>query len=215
MTVNFDFIKEIKKHKNFQLSKTRFLIVTKNQSIEDIRQLLDSGHRLFGENRVQEAIQKFEKINNLNYPELELHLIGPLQTNKIKVALGLFDTIQSIDRSKLIDLISIQMKEKAVKTKNFFLQINIGNEEQKSGIPPEDAEYFYKYATDKLLNVCGLMCIPPINKDPETFFTMMDKLRFKIDKNLLLSMGMSSDYEIALRCKTDLVRIGSKIFQCN
>ena len=215
MTVNFDFIKEIKKHKNFQLSKTRFLIVTKNQSIEDIKQLLDSGHRLFGENRVQEAIQKFENINNLNYPELELHLIGPLQTNKIKVALGLFDTIQSIDRSKLIDLISIQMKEKAVKTKNFFLQINIGNEEQKSGIPLEDAEYFYKYATDKLLNVCGLMCIPPINKDPETFFTMMDKLRFKIDKNLLLSMGMSSDYEIALRCKTDLVRIGSKIFQCN
>ena len=120
MTVNFDFIKEIKKHKNFQLSKTRFLIVTKNQSIEDIKQLLDSGHRLFGENRVQEAIQKFENINNLNYPELELHLIGPLQTNKIKVALGLFDTIQSIDRSKLIDLISIQMKEKAVKTKNFF-----------------------------------------------------------------------------------------------
>ena len=213
MTVNFDFIKEIKKNKNFQLSKTRFLIVTKNQSIEDIKQLLDSGHRLFGENRVQEAIQKFENINNLNYPELELHLIGPLQTNKIKVALGLFDTIQSIDRSKLIDLISIQLKEKAVKTKNFFLQINIGNEEQKSGIPLEDAEYFYKYATDKLLNVCGLMCIPPINKDPETFFTKMDKLRFKIDKNLLLSMGMSSDYEIALRCKTDLVRIGSKIFQ--
>ena len=75
-----------------------------------------------------------------------------------------------------------------------------------------DVEYFYKYATDKLLNICGLMCIPPINKDPETFFTKMDKLRFKIDK-ILLSMGMSSDYEIALRCKTDLVRIGSKIFQ--
>jgi len=213
VTVNFDFIKEIKNHKNFQLNKTRFLIVTKNQSIEDIRQLLDSGHRLFGENRVQEAIQKFEKINNFNYPELELHLIGPLQTNKIKVALGLFDTIQSIDRAKLIDLISVQMKEKGVKTKNFFLQINIGNEQQKSGIPLEDAEYFYKYATDKQLNVCGLMCIPPINKDPETFFTMMDKLRYKIDKNLLLSMGMSSDFEIALRCKTDLVRIGSKIFQ--
>ena len=119
MTVNFNFIKEIKNHKNFQLNKTRFLIVTKNQSIEDIRKLLDSGHRLFGENRVQEAFQKFEKINNLT-PELELHLIGPLQTNKVKVALELANTIQSVDRAKLIDLISVQMKEKSVKTRIFY-----------------------------------------------------------------------------------------------
>jgi len=212
VAVNFDFIKELKNHKSLQSGKTKFLIVTKNQSIEDIQQLLDKGHRLFGENRVQEATRKFDKIEYFNYPGLELHLIGPLQTNKIKQALTIFDTIQSIDREKLIDLISTQIKLGQIRTTSFFLQINIGKEEQKSGITPEDTKYFYQYATNKGLKIKGLMCIPPINQDPEIFFKKMDELRCKIDKDLILSMGMSSDYEIALRCNTDLLRIGSKIF---
>ena len=184
------------------------MIVTKNRSKEDIQQLLKQGFFLFGENRVQEAKFKFQEIET-NY---ELHLIGPLQSNKVKIALKLFDTIQTLDSTKLVDLIDKEFKKNEVlRTKDFYLQVNIGEEQQKSGVNEHNVNELFEYAKNKKLNVKGLMCIPPLDKEP-SFFEKMQTIRDQIDKNLNLSMGMSNDYEIALKCSTNMIRIGSKIF---
>ena len=183
------------------------MIVTKNRSIEEIIELIKLGENIFGENRVQEAKKKF----NFQNPKIELHLIGPLQTNKVKDALGIFDVIQSIDRKKLIDCIHDHMN-KETKTKNFFIQVNIGNESQKSGVSIGDLPIIYDYAQKKELNIKGLMCIPPLNLDPKIFFEKMVEIKNQINPNLNLSMGMSDDYKIALGCGSNLIRVGSLIF---
>ena len=190
------------------------MIVTKNQSIKDIKELITSGHKLFGENKVQEANLKYQTIN---FPEdLELHLIGPLQSNKVKNALKIFDVIQSIDRFSLVDEISKQKnKLPSAKTKNFFIQVNIGEEVQKSGVQKKDLKDLYDYSVSKNLEICGLMCIPPNIIDPSNYFKEMIKLRDSINKDLKLSMGMSNDYKIALNFQSDIIRIGSLIFEWN
>lgn len=189
------------------------LIVSKNRPEKDIQDLINLGFNRFGENRVQEAHKKFNQYLNKNIHSLELHLIGPLQTNKVKKALEVFHIIQSIDRKKLIDEIS---KEKAklneFRCHGYFLQVNIGEEKQKSGVLPKELEDLYQYAVFKDLNIVGLMCIPPNNKDPEYHFNQMRDLRNKINHKLKLSMGMSSDYELALNCGSSIIRVGSKIF---
>ena len=190
---------------------TELLIVSKNQSLEDIKALIDRGYKIFGENKVQEAKKKFQELDNLF--KINLHLIGPLQTNKVKEALHLFNTIQSVDREKLVDEISkfIKMNDE-IKTKSFYIQINIGSEVQKSGVDKSEFKDFYHYALAKDLNIEGLMCIPPNDTNTNQYFREMNEIRKKINPTLKLSMGMSNDYQIALEHQSNLIRIGSLIF---
>jgi len=190
---------------------TELLIVSKNQSLDDIKALIDRGYKIFGENKVQEAKKKFQELDNLF--KINLHLIGPLQTNKVKEALHLFNTIQSVDREKLVDEISkfIKMNDE-IKTKSFYIQINIGSEVQKSGVDKSEFKDFYHYALAKDLNIEGLMCIPPNDTNTNQYFREMNDIRKKINPNLKLSMGMSNDYQIALEHQSNLIRIGSLIF---
>ena len=192
-------------------NNANLLIVTKNQTIDDITILVDMGFKLFGENRVQEAKKKYA---NLSKKDIELHLIGSLQTNKVKIALKIFDYIQSIDKKPQIDLISkiILQDGNNVKTKGFFLQVNIGNEPQKSGISKSYINEFYEYSISKGLKITGLMCIPPNVNDTSQYFNEMISIKNKINNKLHLSMGMSNDYEIALKHSSNLIRVGSAIF---
>ena len=210
MEINYDELNKVsfnvKKYSNASL-----LLVTKNRPQTLVRSLIDKGYLLFGENRVQEANEKFRDLQDQN---LKLHLIGPLQTNKVKLALSLFDTIQTIDRPKLIKEISKQLKSNNIfKTKNYFIQVNVGDESQKAGVSLEDTLELYDYAISENLNISGLMCIPPFEENPKIYFQKMIDLRDNIKKDLKLSMGMSNDYEIALSLKSDLVRVGSRIFK--
>ena len=206
---NLDLIaKEIKQYFNVDL-----LIVSKNQSIKDIETLVLNGFKMFGENRVQEAMLKFQELETHKY-NIKLHLIGPLQTNKVNSALKTFDVIQTIDRISLIDEISKKIKTmQNIKTKEYFIQVNIGDEIQKFGVSKEEVIDIYNYCIEKKLNIVGLMCIPPNVVDPSIYFSEMFEIKERINKNLKLSMGMSSDYKIALNFKTNLIRIGSKIFE--
>lgn len=199
---------EVKKYKSAQL-----LIVTKNQTQETITELLDLGYLFFGENRVQEASNKFNLNILKKYPDIKLHLIGPLQSNKTSLALKTFDTIQTLDRKKIVKAISDDIKKlDKVRTKDFYIQINIGMENQKSGVLPENVFDIYDYSKSCNLNIVGLMCIPPNDNNPNYYFEKMKKIKDNIDPNLKLSMGMSQDYIEALKCSSNLIRVGSKIF---
>jgi pyridoxal phosphate enzyme (YggS family) len=209
MSINLEELKNINDLLN-QNTQTDLLIVTKNRNISDINQLINLGYVNFGENRVQEAKSKFHSIKNDN---LNLHLIGPLQTNKVKDALKIFNVIQSLDRIKLVDeILKFKDINDSIKTNRFFIQINIGEEDQKSGVAIADLNQFYNYCLSNKLNITGLMCIPPVDKDPVIFFKKMILLKNNLNKNLLLSMGMSNDYQEAIKYESNLVRIGSKIF---
>ena len=210
MTINYENLNNCKS--NIEIfDKSKLLIVTKNQSVDDIKELINSGFRLFGENRVQEAKLKFSSLNN--FEEINLHLIGPLQTNKAKEALMLFDTIESIDRKKLIDeIFKLKNKDLKIRTNNFYIQINIGSEDQKFGVDKAEVFELYEYAISKNLNIEGLMCIPPNTSSPEKYFKEMNLIRDDLDKSLKLSMGMSNDYLLALKFNSNIVRIGSLIF---
>ena len=208
MSVNYSQLKIINK----VLSKypyAKLQIVTKNRDIITIKELIEKGYTLFGENKVQEAKEKYESLNISN---LDLHLIGPLQTNKVKITLKLFNTIQTVDREKLVNEIVKNQNNFKVKTKNFFIQVNIGREPQKSGILPENLPKLYNFSLNKKLNIVGLMCIPPLDKDVRIYFEKMKFLRDSLDKKLKLSMGMSNDYEISLNYGSNLIRVGSRIF---
>ena len=208
MSVNYKQLERINKTlESFPSAKLQ--IVTKNRDVKTIRELIENGYSLFGENKVQEANEKFKDLNSSN---LDLHLIGPLQTNKVKLALRLFNTIQSIDREKLVNEI-VKVKNKSeIKTVDFFIQVNIGEEEQKSGVFPNNLERLYNYCINQNLNISGLMCIPPLGDNAKTYFDKIRSLRDKLNLNLKLSMGMSSDYEISLNCGSNLIRVGSIIF---
>ena len=207
MSINFDQLSQI--HETLKkFPKARLQIVTKNRSSEIIKELIINNYYLFGENKVQEAKEKFEDIEREN---IELHLIGPLQTNKVKLALQIFDTIQSVDRIKLVNEIVKYQTNIETKTRDYFIQINIGREDQKAGVQPDGTQELYDICVEKGLMIVGLMCIPPINKEPEVYFNKMKELRDNINPNLKLSMGMSADYKISLMCGSDLVRVGSRI----
>jgi len=210
LTVNYHNLNKILDVvKHYDLAN--LLIVTKNQNLNDIRELINKDFKIFGENRVQEAKSKYQEL--IEKEKINLHLIGPLQTNKVKDALFLFDTIQSIDREKLVDEISkFIVNNISIKTKSFYIQINIGAEVQKSGIEKSQCINFYEYALNKNLNIEGLMCIPPNTKFVNEYFLEMNEIRKKINPNLKLSMGMSNDYQIALEHHSNLIRVGSLIF---
>ena len=185
------------------------IAVSKTFKLEHIMPLINYGHLHFGENKVQEAVEKWTNIKKDN-KSIKLHLIGRLQTNKVKIAVQLFDYIHSLDSKKLADKISFQQKEQDIKTK-IFIQVNIGNEDQKSGISIDETRDFYNYCKQINLDILGLMCIPPNNEDSSKYFDEMKKLKEKLDLQEL-SMGMSSDYLTAIEKGSTFVRIGSNIF---
>ena len=187
----------------------KIIAVSKTFKIENINPLLEYGHIDYGENKVQEAQEKWSLIKDQN-KNIKLHLIGRLQTNKVKLAVKLFDYIHSLDSKKLADKISLHQKEQNLQTK-LFIQVNIGDEKQKSGILKSEVVDFYNYCKSLDLDILGLMCIPPFNKDSTEFFKEMRVLNEKI-KMEDLSMGMSSDYLNAIENGSTFVRIGSSIF---
>ena len=187
----------------------KIIAVSKTFKIDKILPLIEHGHIDFGENKVQEAIEKWTEIKKLN-PELKLHMIGKLQTNKVKFAVKLFDYIHSVDSEKLAKKISDE-RNKINKKIKIFLQVNIGDENQKSGIDKNNINKLVSYCKELDLDLIGLMCIPPVDSDPEGYFVEMNKLNK--DLGLAeLSMGMSSDYLIAAKNFSTYVRVGSSIF---
>ena len=187
----------------------KIIAVSKTFEISHINPLIDYGHTDFGENKVQEAIEKWSDIKHKNQ-NLSLHLIGKLQSNKTKLALKIFDYIHSLDSEKLANKISEEQKKLNKKPK-LFIQVNIGNEDQKSGVNPNKLKTFYKYCLDKDLDVIGTMCLPPISEDPEKYFMRMNYLNKDLGLNEL-SMGMSADYISAIDNNATFIRVGSKIF---
>tara|TARA_A100001388_G_C28569624_1_gene403645 strand:- start:24 stop:686 length:663 start_codon:yes stop_codon:yes gene_type:complete len=187
----------------------KIIAVSKTFKIEHIMPLINFGHLDYGENKVQEAIDKWSNIKREN-KNIKLHLIGGLQTNKVKNAVKIFDYIHSLDSKKLADKIAYQQKEQNVETK-IFIQVNIGKENQKSGINEEELLDFYDYCLKLDLKILGLMCIPPLNKDSTEYFEKMQELNKKIGLQNL-SMGMSADYLNAIKYGSTFVRIGSDIF---
>ena len=185
------------------------IAVSKTFKIEHILPVLNHGHIHFGENKVQEAVQKWAPIKDEN-KKIKLHLIGRLQTNKVKLALNLFDYIHSLDSEKLANKISKVQNEINVNTK-LFIQVNIGNEIQKSGISEDEVLSFYNYCKSLKLDVIGLMCIPPLNEETSKYFSKMNEINKKLKLNEL-SMGMSSDYLEAIENNATFIRIGSSIF---
>ena len=197
-----DFLKKTKK-------STKIVAISKNHPQNSVLEAIKHGVLIFGENRVQEAQDKFQKIKLYN-PKIELHLTGPLQSNKVKAAIKIFDVFHTLDRVKIAKEFS---KHKHLLTnKKIFLQINTGKEKTKSGIFPEDTKDFLFFLKNEMkLSICGLMCIPPINEDPNYHFA---KLKYLANQNNIneLSIGMSSDYEQALQFNPSYIRLGTILF---
>ena len=187
----------------------KIIAVSKTFGMDKISPLIEHGHIDFGENKVQEAIEKWSDVKLIN-SDIKLHLIGGLQTNKVKLAVKLFDYIHSVDSEKLAKKISDEQQKQNKKVK-VFIQVNIGDEEQKSGINKSSLTQLYSYCKTIDLSVVGLMCIPPLEKSPDIFFKEMSMLNKNLDLDEL-SMGMSSDYLEAIKNSATYVRIGSSIF---
>ena len=185
----------------------KIIAVSKTFPINHIMPLIESGHTHFGENKVQEALEKWSDIKN---DKIKLHLVGKLQTNKVKFALKIFDFIHSLDNLKLAKKISEEQKKYINKPK-IFIQINIGNEDQKSGVRKENLKDFYDQCQNLDLNIIGTMCLPPINLNPSNFFSEMKKINIDLNLNEL-SMGMSNDYIEAIEHNSTYLRIGTNIF---
>ena len=202
----FNEINEFIKNSN----KTgKIVAISKNHSQETVLEAIGKGVRIFGENRVFEARDKFLDLIP-KYPDLELHLTGPLQSNKVKVAIDLFNIFHTVDREKIAKEFS-NYKEK-LNNKKMFIQVNIGEEETKSGIKPKLTKSFVEYCINDLkLNIIGLMCIPPLEYDPSQYFLRLQKmcLECKLDE---LSIGMSNDYKIALQYNPSYIRLGTILF---
>ena len=202
-------IKELLIKNNSQNRDLNIVIVCKTFSMDKILPLIDAGHVHFGENKVQEAELKWKEAKK-KHPNIKLHMVGKLQTNKVKVALNIFDYIHSVDNCKLGEKIVKYEKELNKKIKT-FVQVNIGEEYQKSGISPKNVNQFVNYCKNSLcLNIIGLMCLPPISDNSEKYFMHLNQLRNQTDLRHL-SMGMSNDYQTAIKCGSTFLRIGSKI----
>ena len=203
---NFNLIKQ----EIIDKKKVKLVAVTKTFPISHILPVINEGHTDFGENKVQEAMEKWTSIKQ-DFPKINLHLIGKLQTNKVKFVLPLFDYIHSLDNLKLASKIADEQIKKNFKPK-IFIQVNIGEESQKSGIEISNLENFYKRCVEEFkLNIIGLMCIPPFEKDPKPYFIKMRELSENLDLKDI-SMGMSDDYMEAIEQGSTFIRVGSKIF---
>mgnify|MGYP001254550081 FL=1 len=201
-------INALKKKNN---AKTNLIAVSKTFPAENIEPLIIQGHLIYGENKVQEALSKWLPLKK-KYKNVQLHLIGPLQSNKINAALEIFDVIETIDREKLVNKISPKIQNIGKDAHEFFVQVNTGNESQKSGLGISEVKNFVGWAkNDKKLNITGLMCIPPVNDNPIEHFKLLRKKKEEC-KLKHLSMGMSKDFEIAIQNGSTFVRVGSAIF---
>ncbi len=205
----FDKIKfNIKKKVND--NRIKVVAVSKTFSLDHIMPLIDYGHTDFGENKVQEAFSKWSEIKKIK-GELKLHMVGKLQSNKAKKAVEIFDYIHSLDSQKLADTLS-KCQSEINKSINYFIQVNIGNESQKSGIPYNEVDSFYNYCSkEKNMNILGLMAIPPNDDNTAKYFQSLSELNYSLGLKEL-SMGMSSDYMTAIDFKATFLRIGSSIF---
>ena len=205
---NFKTIRnEIKNHSN----NVNLIVVSKNQNFEKINYLINEGHKDFGENRFQEAKTKWQDYLRKN-SDIRLHFIGKLQSNKVKEVIKLFDYVHSIDSLKLAKLCSEEEK-KLNKKLSYFIQVNFDDEIQKSGINENLITDLFNYCTTTLrINILGLMCIPPLNSDPVKYFIRLMLIAQKLDLKEL-SMGMSNDYEKAIKCGATFIRIGTAIFR--
>lgn len=183
--------------------------VSKMQPPEALQAALDAGLRVFGENRVQEAQEHWETLKD-QYPDLRLHLIGGLQTNKADDAVALFDVIETVDREKLVDALAEAM-DKQGHSLPCLIQVNTGREEQKGGVMPEALDMLFRYAIDKGLDITGLMCIPPVEDDPAPHFKMLAEMARKLGLKMV-SMGMSADFQVAIAHGATHVRVGSALF---
>jgi len=206
---NLIYIEELIKSKVNHDKLPKIIAVSKTFPIENVLPLIEHGHVHYGENKVQEALNKWTEIKNQNNL-IKLHLIGRLQTNKVKLALKVFDYIHSLDSEKLATKIS-EEQTKQGKNPKMFIQVNIGNEDQKSGINKEKLINFYKFCKNLNLDIVGTMCIPPNNKNTENYFNEMSKINQELNFKDL-SMGMSGDYLEAVKNNSTYIRIGSKIF---
>lgn len=202
-------IKELSNKKQLK-TVPHIIAVTKTFSLDKITPLLETGHVHFGENKIQEAEEKWSSIKD-EYKDLQLHMIGKLQTNKAKKAVKLFDYIHSLDNAKLAEKINQYEKELNKKIK-LFIQVNVAEESQKSGILLNNLDSFYNYCTKELsLNIIGLMCIPPINSDSNLYFQLLENTSKKLNLTEL-SMGMSSDFAEAISYGSTFLRLGTTIF---
>ena len=191
----------------------KLIVVTKNQNLDKINLLINSNHFDFGENRIKEASLKWKNLI-LRNSQLRLHLIGKIQSNKSKDAFEIFHYIHTLDNEKLAKIFA-NLENNSLKKIKYFIQVNIANEPQKNGISLEKINQFIKYCIwDLKLNIIGLMCIPPIEGDPSQYFQKLSEIK-KLNNLTDLSMGMSNDYECAIKNGATFVRIGSKIFSEN
>jgi len=191
-------------------SKVKLIAVSKTFAGENIEPVIEAGQRLFGENRVQEALGKWPEIKT-RYPDVELHLIGPLQSNKARDAVGLFDVIHTIDRPKIAKAIAGEI-ERSGRDIHLLVQVNTGEEEQKAGVLPADTDAFVKQCREEYrLRIDGLMCIPPVDEEPSLHFALLNKIAAR-NGLTELSMGMSADYESAVALGATYVRVGTAIF---
>jgi len=206
---NLIYIEELIKSKVNHDKLAQIIAVSKTFPIENILPLIEHGHLHYGENKVQEALNKWIEIKKKNI-DIKLHLIGKLQTNKVKFALGIFDYIHSVDSEKLAIKISDEQIKQEKKPK-IFIQVNIGHEEQKSGIDQHNLINFYKFCKNLNLDIIGTMCIPPSDGNTEKYFSMMNEINQTLNFKEL-SMGMSGDYLQAIENNATFIRVGSKIF---
>ena len=202
-------IEKAEKSSSRAIGSTQLIAVSKVQPNERVLNVLEKGHTVFGENKVQEALSKWPMFRE-NFSNVKVHLIGPLQSNKVKQAVELFDAIHTVDRLKLAQKLSNEIQTQG-KAPEMFIQINTGEEEQKSGIPPKDADQFIADCLSLDLPIKGLMVIPPVNEEPSLHFGLLRKIA---QRNGLtgLSMGMSSDFESAIAMGATHIRVGSAIF---
>tara|TARA_Y100000590_G_C15600210_1_gene969722 strand:- start:347 stop:997 length:651 start_codon:yes stop_codon:yes gene_type:complete len=207
---NQKVLKKINLIKKNIKDKAKIIAISKRQPINKLIEALNGGHKIFGENQVQETLGKWPNLKE-KYQNIELHLVGPLQSNKAKDAISIFDVIQTVDREKIAKI--LKKEEESLKKKiSYMIQINTGKESQKSGIMPNETEEFFKFCKEDLrLNINGLMCIPPFGEDPSEHFLYLQKK--KIEFNLQhLSIGMTEDYKKAVQYGATHVRIGTGIF---
>ena len=211
MTLNIinSKIKKAEKSSGRFIGSTQLIAVSKVQPNERVLNILEEGHQVFGENKVQEAHRKWPEFCE-NFSNVKVHLIGPLQTNKVKQAIELFDAIHTVDRLKLAQKLSNEIQAQG-KAPEMFIQINTGEEEQKSGISPKDADQFITDCLSLDLPIKGLMVIPPINEEPSLHFGLLRKIAHRNGLSGL-SMGMSSDFESAIAMGATHIRVGSAIF---
>ncbi len=195
-----------------ELKNTALVAVSKTKSVDEIKQAIDAGVKIIGENRIQEAAKKYKKVKDFfDEKKVKFHFIGHLQTNKVKNAVKMFDLIQTVDSVKLAKEID-KRSEQINKIQEVLVEVNIGREAQKSGVMPEDTIKFLKEFKELYnIKVRGLMCIPPLGKDPRPYFKYMKEI-FNESKLEILSMGMSNDYKIAIEEGSNMVRIGTLIF---